>query len=129
MGAPQAMRCDVSAELCVVEKVGLNGSPLTNESLRGLENIRTLHSLAIGHCGVSIVACLSSCRALASLDLSRTNVNNAGIVGLESIASLTHLNLEGCKQITSVRVLGASRSVRKLNLAETSVTAKHCRIE
>jgi hypothetical protein len=124
MGVPQALRCDVSAEVCVVGNAASDFSPLTNEGLRGLENIRTLHSLTLGACGVSTVACLSSCRALTSLDLSGTKVNNAGIAGLESIAALTELDLKGCKQITSVRVLGASRSIRILNLAETSVTAE-----
>jgi hypothetical protein len=85
----------MSTEVCVVGTLLLTCSPLTNEGLGKLENIRTLHSLAIGDCGVSTVACLSSCRALASLDLSGTNVNNAGIAGLESIESLTQLNLEG----------------------------------
>jgi Leucine-rich repeat (LRR) protein len=75
---------------CVsLETLALNGSPVTSEGLRGLENIPTLRSLNVSQCDVSTVVGLTSCYALTSLDLSRTNVDDAGITGLENIASLT----------------------------------------
>jgi hypothetical protein len=124
MGVPQAPRCDMSTEVCVVGNAASDlltsdqrGPPRAGEHSHAAQPRRW--SLWRVHC-----RCLSSCRALASLDLSGTNVNNAGIAGLESIASLTQLDLKGCKRIISVRVLGASRSIRILNLAETSVTAE-----
>jgi hypothetical protein len=109
---------------CVsLETLVLNGAAVTSMGLRGLENIPGLRSLNIGASDLSTVVGPSSSRTLTSLDLSETDVDDAGIAGLESIASLTQLDLNCCTRITSVRSLRMSRSIRGLDLSTTGITA------
>jgi hypothetical protein len=74
--------------------------------MRGLELIPTLEDLSLWSCmQITDVSCLQNCRALKKLDLSSTDVTDAGIRGLELIPTLQELELRDCKQVRDLRAL------------------------
>jgi Leucine-rich repeat (LRR) protein len=111
---------------CLRRCTVLKFSYLDSASLQGLEEIPSLELLHLEGTGVDDVRSLASCRALRELrlhhPLMRSLVNDAGIIGLERIATLEVLNLASCKHITSVTGLRHCTALRELILHGTRVT-------
>jgi hypothetical protein len=85
--------------------------------------VATLGTLDLSDCAqLRDVSALSESVSLRELNLSYTNVDNAGIAGLERIPTLTSLQLESCGAVTDVRHLILSKSLRRLNLLSSGVT-------
>jgi Leucine-rich repeat (LRR) protein len=95
---------------------------LDNASLQGLEEIPSLERLALEKSAVNDVRSLAGCRALKELKLTSLPVTDAGIIGLERIATLEVLSLAVCEHITSVTCLRGCAALRELILDGTSVT-------
>jgi hypothetical protein len=68
------------------------------------------------------VSFLRSCCTLKKLNLSRSNVTDAGIIGLEFIPTLEEFSLCYCEQITDVSCLQNCRALKTLHLCGTNVT-------
>jgi Leucine-rich repeat (LRR) protein len=101
--------------------LSLAGSSVTD--IIGLERIATLEVLDLASSQVTSVTSLRHCTALRELILGGTRVTDAGIAGLECIATLTTLNLVNCGKITSVASLRHSPSLQELHISFTRMTA------
>jgi hypothetical protein len=71
---------------------------------------------------ITDVSRLQSCRALKQLDLSFSDLRDAGIRGLELIPTLEVLNLVGCRRTTNVSFLQRCCALKKLDLSSSNVT-------
>jgi Leucine-rich repeat (LRR) protein len=107
---------------CLRRSTLVKFSDLDNASLQGLEEIPSLVQLDLAETGVDDVRSLAGCRALRELKLNGSPVADAGIIGLELIATLEVLNLAHCKHITSVSSLRHCTALRELILNWTGVT-------
>jgi Leucine-rich repeat (LRR) protein len=76
----------------------------------------------VARCAVLCLGCRLETVEWKKLGSSQSNVQEAGICGLELIPQLEKLNLELCKQTTDVSVLRNCRALKKLDLSFTSVT-------
>ena len=86
--------------------------------------LRTEHAVGTGSMpkNPTIAIAIATSPALKVLDLEGTSVTDAGLVGIERIATLEDLLLEGCTQVTNVTGLATSTSLKRLDLQGTSVT-------
>jgi hypothetical protein len=74
--------------------------------MAALACVATLEALDLSDCAeIRDVSLLSESVSLRELDLTYTNVDNAGIAGLECIPTLTSLRLTRCEAVTDVRHL------------------------
>jgi Leucine-rich repeat (LRR) protein len=99
---------------------------LSNSGVRSgiaaLAGLTTLETLKLRCHHIRDVSSLSGSVSLRELDLGCSSVDDAGIAGLERIATLTTLELGGCQHITNVTHLAQSKSLRRLALSHSSVT-------
>jgi hypothetical protein len=86
------------------------------------ENNTVLTALSLRELRLPTMSFLQTFRALKKLDLTGTNVTDAGIHGLELISTLEQLNLSRCKRITGVSCLRHCRALKKLSLWNSGVT-------
>jgi Leucine-rich repeat (LRR) protein len=101
---------------CLRRSTVLTFDDLDNASLQGLEEIPLLERLDLNLAGRGIddVRSLAGCLALRDLKLTCSLVTDAGIIGLERIATLETLRLENCQGITSVTSLRHCTALREL---------------
>jgi Leucine-rich repeat (LRR) protein len=107
---------------CLRRSTVLKFHDLDNASLQGLEEIPSLEHLDLFGAGVDDVRSLAGCRALKELRLTHSLLSNAGIIGLERIATMKVLNLAHCYHITSVASLRHCTALSELLLDGTYVT-------
>jgi Leucine-rich repeat (LRR) protein len=107
---------------CLRRSTVLKFRDVDSASLQGFEEMPSLEVLDLEGTGVDDVRSLAGCRALIELKLTDLWVLDGGIVGLERIATLETLRLEGCLCITSVTSLRHCTALRELILDGTRVT-------
>jgi Leucine-rich repeat (LRR) protein len=107
---------------CLRRSTVLKFSDVDKASLQGLEEVPSLERLDLSHTRVDDVRSLAGYRVLRQLKLAHSLVSDAGIIGLERIATLEMLRLEYCLGITSVTSLRHCTALRELILDGSSVT-------
>jgi Leucine-rich repeat (LRR) protein len=107
---------------CLRRSTVLKFRDLDKASLQGFEEMPSLERLELEGTSVDCVRSLAGCRALKELRLTQSVVPDAGIIGLERIATLEVLNLMHCWHITSVTSLRHCAALRQLTLDGTRVT-------
>jgi Leucine-rich repeat (LRR) protein len=90
--------------------------------LAACANLRVIHAAATGvsDTGLETVADIAT---LTELDLSHTQITNAGIASLARISSLQTLLLNSCSRVSDVNLLKSCHSLRTLRADHTSITS------
>jgi serine/threonine protein kinase/Leucine-rich repeat (LRR) protein len=116
-----------------LRKLNLSCRRITHADMRALELISGLQNLALHGCELEVevggwlnlyrqrAVTLQNCRALKTVNLSRSSITDAGIRGLELIPTLEELDLHDCMRITDVSCLRESVALRKIDLSNSSV--------
>jgi len=120
--------------LRALDLCGAHKAPFIKAFSEAMEDLRTQPGLMLGLERVSLHQCdtlpsadiatlISRLPRLRILDLSRTRINDEGLLSLPASADLTHLNLGRCSQITGPGVVEfltthpAAKNLQYLNLA------------
>jgi Leucine-rich repeat (LRR) protein len=131
IGTLQCLKADGSAPLDAstlrrcrsLREVDLSDSDVTDAVLAALADVITLEILKLACLDVRDVRVLALSVSLRELDLSGNSVVcDASVTGLERVPSLTSLSLNSCRSITNVTNLFRSRSLRILDVRDSSVT-------
>ncbi|KAG5467681.1 hypothetical protein LSCM4_00759 [Leishmania orientalis] len=101
----------------------LGRTPITSESLEGIEKCCHLRIVNLGGCqGIVDVNAFGALKELRELFLHETSVTNIGIAALEDCEGLEKLNLGGCVHVSDVNHLGNLANLVELHLWSTKVT-------
>jgi len=105
--------------------IGFRGPHITDEDMRFVTRVRSLHTLVLDHSSVTDAGLtrLHKLRNLHALSLCDTNVTDEGLTSLSGLVKLSHLGLSNT-QVTDegVRHLKPLKQLKTLILRGTRVT-------
>ena len=82
-----------------------------------------LHTIALSITGIRDVACLNGCRNLTNIDISNTNVTDAGLISLHALfPGLRILSVEMCQSVYCLKEIAKCARLTGLNFGGTNVT-------
>ncbi|KAG5489652.1 hypothetical protein GH5_00530 [Leishmania sp. Ghana 2012 LV757] len=115
-------------DLTALRVLNLSDNLVTDEGCSALNCMPSLQRLNLASCRciTSLAAALSASgrwtQRLCSLDLSQTNITDAGMQCVHQCTGLRYLNLRGCSELGQLHWLQKMNSLRWLNLGGTRVT-------
>ncbi|KAK7200567.1 Leucine Rich repeat [Novymonas esmeraldas] len=121
---------DVGAlkELTALRVLNLTDNLLTDDGCKALQDMTSLQRLSLASCRciTSLAAVVSAsgrwAQRLVSLDLSQTNVTDAGVRYVQQCPDLRFLNLSDCGELTQLYWLQKMSALRWLHLGGTRVS-------
>ncbi|KAG5490639.1 hypothetical protein JKF63_00760 [Porcisia hertigi] len=119
---------DALKNLTALRVLNLSDNLVTDEGCSALHCMPSLQRLNLASCRCikSLTAGLSTygrwTHRLLSLDLSQTNITDAGMQCVQQCADLRYLNLSGCKSLKRLSWLQKMSFLRWLHLGGTRVT-------
>ena len=90
-----------------LENLGLDGTGITDNSLRQIARITSLERLSFCDCAAiddEGIKHLESLQSVKEISLAGTNITDAGLGSLAKLKTLEDLNVTGCKNLTAAGV-------------------------